>query len=145
MKKTLIAISLILVVFFACKSDKNNNSKNREASEMYQYTPLALLMLDMYDKSAMWKLAIENNSLDIEYPENLNGIFTLEATDSTVRNDQFAAFATSYLQQVNNLVETKKNKKQIKRYNASIDACVSCHQVFCQGPIDKINKLYIKD
>ena len=54
-------------------------------------------------------------------------------------------YATSYLQSVNNLVGTKKNKKQIKRYNASITACVSCHEVFCQGPIDKINKLYIME
>lgn len=142
MKKISIAFVLILIVFIACK---NNTTSQKEASQMYEYTPLALLMLDMHDKSKMWKLAIEHDTLNIEYPDNFNGIFTLEATDNSVRNEEFAGYATSYLQSVNNLVDTKKNKKQIKRYNASIDACVACHQVFCQGPIDKINKLYIKE
>lgn len=144
MKKISISIVVVLIILLACKNN-NNSENNKEALKMYEYTPLALLMLDMHDKSETWKLAIENDSLDIEYPNNFNGIFTLEATDNSVRNEEFAGYATSYLQSVNDLVETKKNKKQIKRFNASIDACVACHQVFCQGPIDKINKLYIKE
>jgi cytochrome c553 len=35
-----------------------------------------------------------------------------------------------------------KNAKQ--HFNEGINACVSCHQVKCGGPIPKIKKLYIK-
>jgi len=143
MKKLSITFILLLLVIIACKNTSSPNEE-KEALKMYQYKPLALLMLDMHDENAMWKEAILADSFDIEYPDKFNGIYTLEATDSTVRTEEFEKLADTYLQSVNDLVNTKKNKKQIKRFNASIDACISCHAVYCQGPIDKISKLYIE-
>jgi cytochrome c553 len=112
---------------------------------MYESKPLALLMLDMYDESALWKEAILADSFDIEIPVDFYGIYSVEATDRAVRNDVFMAQADAYLKAVKDLVEMSKEKQQVKKFNSTIDACVSCHQVFCQGPIDKIKHLYIEE
>ncbi|MCD8529048.1 MAG: hypothetical protein LRY27_03610 [Chitinophagales bacterium] len=110
---------------------------------MYKDTELALLMRHMFDEGMEWKEAIEQDSLHVNFPEDYYGIYTVQATDSSVRNAQFMAMGDVYLKAVKDLVETKKQKKQVKKFNTMVDACVNCHQVFCQGPIDKIKKLYI--
>lgn len=112
---------------------------------MYESKPLALLMLQMHEESADWKEAILKDSFNIEFPADFYGIYTVEATDSTVRNEVFMSQADVYLKAVKELVETSKEKKQVKKFNITIDACIACHQVFCQGPIDKIKKLYIEE
>ena len=132
------------IVAVACNSKKQGGTK-KNGSVMYEPTPLALLMLDMHATSEEWKEAIQADSLSIEIPTDFYGIYTVEATDSNVRTDLFISLADVYLKTVKDLVETKKQKKQVKKYNITIDACVACHQVFCQGPIDKIEKLYIED
>lgn len=142
MKKLIIVSLISLLVVIACK---DNTTKENEESIMYEPTPLALLMLEMYDTHSSWKEDIINDSLNINIPNSFFGIYTVEATDTNVRTEVFMSQADVYLKSVKDLVETKKKKKQIKKYNLSIDACIACHQVFCQGPIDKIEKLYIQE
>lgn len=142
MKKLSLLICISFILFLACK---NESISKEETSIMYEPTPLALLMLDMHATSEEWKTKIKADSLDIEIPQDFYGIYTVEATDSNVRTEVFMSQADVYLKSVKDLVETKKQKKQVKKFNATIDACIACHQVFCQGPIDKIKKLYIKE
>ena len=143
MKKAVLLIILGFFVLIACNQD--NASTIREASVLYESKPLALLMLHMYDESAQWKEAILKDSFAVEFPMDFYGIYTVEATDSTIRNEVFIAQADVYLKTVKDLVETSKENKPVKKYNSTIDACIACHQVFCQGPIDKIKYLYIEE
>ena len=143
MKKTFVLFTIALFSFLAC--NQGNSSAKNKGSIMYESKPLALLMLDMYDESALWKEAILADSFDIEIPVDFYGIYSVESTDRAVRNDVFMAQADAYLKAVKDLVEMSKEKQQVKKFNSTIDACVSCHQVFCQGPIDKIKHLYIEE
>jgi|AntAceMinimDraft_11_1070367.scaffolds.fasta_scaffold111108_2 cytochrome c553 len=141
MKKSSLLFFVSVMVLIAC--NQKNGTFKKEASIMYEPKPLALLMIQMHDETALWKEAILKDSFDISFPTDYYGIYTLEATDSALRNEVFTAQADIYLRAVKDLVETSKEKKKQKRYNVTIGACISCHQVFCQGPIDKITKLFI--
>lgn len=143
MKKIGIFIFIILFLAFACNSSSSKNSK--EVSVMYEATPLALLMLKMHGDALAWKGAIENDVFESSFPSNYYGIYTVEATDPKVRNEVFEEKADLYLKSVKDLMETGKQKKQVKKFNLMVTACVNCHAVFCQGPIDKIEKLYLAD
>lgn len=143
MKKTAVLILILMLLAIACNNKGNKQSNS--ASEMYEYTPLALLMLRMHGDAFTWKGAIEAEVFSSDFPSDYYGIYTVEATDSNIRNDVFVEKADKYLASVKYLTETIKPKKQLKKFNLMISACVDCHAVFCQGPIDKIEKLYIKD
>lgn len=143
MKKSILFLLLGLSILLAC--NQNDASNKKEASVMYETKPLASLMLRMHDKSAIWKEAILQDTFEVSFPVDYYGIYTVEATDSTIRNEVFLSQADVYLSAVKDLVETSKEKKQVKKFNVTIDACIACHQVFCQGPIDKIKKLYITE
>lgn len=141
MKKWSIIAVLATIVLWACEGNKSK----KEALEVYEYSELALLMLQMYETHDAWKTAILNDNFEASFPENFNGIHTVTPTDANVRNEEFTILADAYLKSVVDLLDTKKDKKLVKKFNASVDACIKCHEVFCQGPIDKISKLYIAE
>ncbi len=141
MKKWSIILVLATVVLWSCQ----NKQTKKEPLEVYEYSQLALLMLQMYETNDAWKTAILNDNFEASFPENFKGIHTVTPTDANVRNGEFTVLADAYLQSVEDLLDTKKDKKLVKRFNASVDACIKCHEVFCQGPIDKISKLYIAE
>lgn len=141
-KLFVLAILAVLVVAFSC-NHKETGQNGKEPSVMYEPTELALLMLQMHDNSAEWKEAIKKDSFDITFPTDFYGIYTAEATDPNVRDERFKAMADVYLASLKDLIDTKKEKKLAKKFNLTIDACIACHSIYCQGPIDKIEQLYI--
>lgn len=144
MKKLGVFIIVLLITIIACQSNEESSKANgKEPSIMYKDSELALLMRHMFDEGMEWKNAIEKDSLQTDFPADYYGIYTVQATDSAVRTPKFMALGDAYLKTVKDLVETKKQKKQVKKFNTMVESCINCHQVFCQGPIDKIQQLYI--
>lgn len=146
MRIILASLSFSLLLIYACNS--NNCSADKKPpteSIMYEPSELAILMKQMHAQELMWKQMIEADSFAIDFPTDFMGIYTEEPTDSNLRerDEHFISFADKYIDNVKALIDTKKQKKQIKRFNATIDACIDCHTDYCQGPIDKIKKLYI--
>ncbi|MCB0510561.1 MAG: hypothetical protein H6579_01320 [Chitinophagales bacterium] len=139
MRKTLLLLS-ILFLFMACNPA---DTSKKEESIMYEDAELALLMRSMYSQNEAWRQAILEQKFETNFPTDFYGIYTVEATDSNVRTEQFVSLTDAYLASVKDLIESEKSKKQVKKFNLSIDQCIACHNVFCQGPIDKIKKLYI--
>lgn len=146
MRKLLGLLSIVLIGIYACNNSESCKAdKKHEASVMYEPSELALLMKQMHAQQQAWKQLIEQDSFNVDFPVDFMGIYTVQPTDSflKVRDNNFIGFADEYIADVKTLVGTKKQNKQIKRYNATIDACINCHNDYCQGPIDKIKKLYI--
>lgn len=134
---------MLIILFIAC--NKVNNQTRKEASIMYEPKPLANLMLRMHGDALAWKGAIELGEFSSEFPIDYHGIYTVEATDSKVRTDVFAEKADSYLQSVEALCLVSNPTQHLEKFNLMIVSCVECHEIFCQGPIDKIKKLYLDE
>ena len=143
MKKISAIPCLFIVLFIAC--NKGNNQARKEASIIYEPKPLANLMLRMHGDALVWKGAIELGEFSAEFPVDYNGIYTLEATDSSVRTDVFEEKAGRYLQSVEALCLESNTPQHLEKFNLMIVSCVDCHQIFCQGPIVKIEKLYLEE
>ena len=56
-------------------------------------------------------------------------------------DDFFKQHASEFIKSQEEIYKDPKNAKE--HFNASIDACVKCHEVKCGGPIVRIKKLYI--
>ena len=52
----------------------------------------------------------------------------------------YQAFANAYI----NTSEKFTNNLSQKNFNAMVNNCIQCHEKFCLGTIQKINKLYIR-
>ena len=143
MKKIQVILGItFFIIVAACNQQQ---PKKQEQSIMYEPTPLALLMLKMHGDALSWKGAIENENFQATFPEDYYVIYNVEATDPAVRNEGFMKRADQYLASVEELLGVEKKIEQVEKFNLVISACVDCHAIFCQGPIDKIEKLYFAD
>lgn len=105
--------------------------------------PLAILMRKM----AAWgeethKNLSNGDNLPPVNMEEFNTLITATPTDSTVKGEPYTGYAKSWLASVENLYKSDKTT-QARLFNAVITQCVTCHESYCQGPIKRINKLFV--
>jgi hypothetical protein len=102
---------------------------------------LAWLMRQMYDDSEKIRTAILNNSLPNDFRKKFKSIHTATPTDMSVKGEVFDHSAKAFLQTLDKFYTNKEN--QVENFNLVVNACVSCHQNYCPGPIKRIKKLSI--
>lgn len=139
---------LVTLLLLSCNNNNNNEScatnSNGKQSKVYKTTELAQLMRDMYAEQTEWKSWIEKGQIPKDFPEKYKTIHTAEATDPTVKTKAFEAMGNAYLQSINKVLQAKDSIEAKQSFNEMVNNCVSCHKVYCPGPIKKINKLKIQ-
>ena len=114
------------------------STTEREPSVMYEMSELAALMEVMSDSLERWKTHIETGGTIGHFPESFRTIHTAQATDGfEVEDDFFQTMSTSYLDAVDSLA-TATPANVAERYDLVVANCISCHQVKCPGPLERI-------
>jgi cytochrome c553 len=143
MKYLLVVIS---VLFLSCNSNKSeekkeNCEKPKEEFQMYEASEMATLMEQMYVHNAQLREKISKKDSLGNLPDYFSKISKAAMTKGKERdaffNDKAAVFIKAQSE-----IYTSKNKKE--SFNTMVNACISCHEVKCGGPIDRIKTLYLK-
>ena len=138
-----------LFIFFGCSNNQKeciDNQINPNGD-----SELAIVMRHLFYNSLEIKNLIidadtlKSNKLPSEliqkFNDNLNSLHTAKPTDENLRDDGvYQAFAIAYI----NTSEKFTNNISHKNFNAMVNNCIECHEKFCLGTIQKINKLYIR-
>ena len=145
--KLIIPLCIVLLLF-SCQK-KANDKQNKEACstenkkfEMYEMSEMAALMEQMYVDNQRLKERIKKGDTIGKFPQHFLKIHEAVLTDDTDKDAFFNEQAKKFIQAQELIYEDPKNAKE--HFNKGIDACISCHEVKCGGPIPKIKKLYIK-
>jgi hypothetical protein len=109
--------------------------------EMYQMSEMAALMEQMYVDNQRLKERIKKGEAIGDFPEHFLKIHTAKFTDESDNDLFFKEKAKEFVEAEQLIYSDPKNAKE--HFNASVDACLKCHQQKCGGPIPKIKKLYI--
>ena len=137
----------LIVVFFLLTiiGCKNNPSQQTEKKEfvMAETSEMSLLMNEMYAYNESIKQQIIHGNLNNNYPERFDHIHAAVLTRPSVRDSLFESFSKDFIE-AQKLVFESPQDELTTRYNNSINACISCHNVKCVGPIPRIKKLLIK-
>jgi len=128
-----IVIALLVSLVFAC--GKTNKS---EKAEMYEASELSSMMRDMVDFSKAAKQSLADGKTIDSIPSHFWGLKEAHATRDEHLEKPFQDMTAPYL---NALKGIERADSQMYFYNASIDACKSCHSVYCGGPMEIINQL----
>ena len=127
MKRNLVVVSLLLLVYSCQQSSKVQNYPN-EMSEM------ALSMRTMVDKLKQAKIDIELGvTPNLSIKDFKNGHFT----DSSFQKEGFNPMADALLIAANKFDESPS----IDNYEIVVNTCRSCHEYLCPGPLEMINSL----
>lgn len=141
MKKTLLIV--LLVSFAFCCKEQAKTKPEKEPLIMVERSEMALLMNEMYAFNESIKKQIVDGELSNSYPEHFNKIYTAVLTDPSVRDVEFETNSKHFIQTQKAVFDNSNNNLKLS-YNNAVNACISCHNVTCVGPIPRIKKLLIK-
>ena len=140
------------VLFFSSCQNKNESTKEekvdstatteKKSFEMYELSEMALLMEQMYVDNQRLKERIEKGETVGEFPSHFAKIHGAIMTDPTENDDFFKENAQVFLTAQEKIYNDPANAKE--HYSNAIQACISCHEVKCSGPIPRIKKLQLK-
>lgn len=138
----IFAIGLVALVAISCNKQNATTEQNCEKPQMYETSELAQLMRDMYADNEKIKEKLLKGEWPDSLPDYFSKLHTAKATDPSDINETYKGLGNSYLQRFEELKSAPDSLK-IESYNSLINGCVSCHQVYCNGPLPKIKKLLI--
>jgi hypothetical protein len=128
-KKALVIVAIVLGMV-ACKQPKK--------AEMYEASELAGLMREMVEYSKGVKAHIESNAVQPEIPEQFWKLGEAKATRDEQLETEFQHMVPAYLEALKGIQRGDSTKHF---YVKSIQACKSCHSVYCGGPMSVIKTL----
>ena len=139
-----VLVLVLAILFFSCSKKKENCALPKKDSkfEMYQMSEMAMLMEQMYADNERLKQRIIKGDTIGKFPQHFLKIHKAVMTDKQENDAFFKTHANAYIASQELIYNDPKNAKE--HFNASIDACIKCHEVKCGGPIVRIKKLYIK-
>jgi len=127
MKRNLVTVSLLILVYSCQQSSKVQNYPN-EMSEM------ALSMRTMVDKLKQAKIDIE---IGVTPNLSIKDFKNAHFTDSSFQKEGFNPMADALLIAAKNFDESPS----FFNYDIVINTCRSCHEYMCPGPLEMINTL----
>lgn len=113
----------------------------KKTFDMYEMSEMALLMEQMYVDNQRLKARLEKGEPVGEFPSHFAKIHSAIMTDSTENDDFFKNQAKIFLEAQELIYKDPENAKT--HYSNAIQACISCHEVKCSGPIVRIKKLQL--
>ncbi len=145
-----VLILLLVLTFFSCqkkekkvdvKEVKNSCHKEKQF-DLYQMSEMASLMEQMYVYNKQIKDRIVKGDTVGTFPEFFNKIYTAKFTTPSDNDAFFKENAKKYIA-AQKLIYSSSPATIKENFNKGLDACITCHQGKCGGPIPRIKKLYI--
>ena len=146
--KKITYIFIFSILLLSCNKKEKVSPDEKEICtkekkfDMYKMSEMAMLMEQMNVENLRLKQKIENGQPLGEFPEYFLKIHSSKMTDESDNDAFFKENATLFIASQKLIYEDPKNAK--KHFNNTVNACVTCHENKCGGPIPKIKKLYIK-
>ena len=142
MRLSYLLIVFLVLIVFGCKKNQEEQ-KEKKVLVMAKTSEMALLMNEMYAYNESIKQQIIEGNLSNNYPQRFDNIHSAVLTNPSVRDFDFESFSKQYLEAQKQVFESPQEELTVS-YNNAINACISCHNVKCVGPIPRIKKLLIK-
>jgi cytochrome c553 len=139
-------VVVFTVLFLSCNQNKSEEKnatcdKPKEEFQMYEASEMATLMEQMYVHNAQLREKIINKDSLGNLPEYFSKISKATMTKGKERDAFFNEKASVFIKAQSEIYASKNTKES---FNAMVNACISCHEVKCGGPIERIKTLYIK-
>lgn len=133
-------------LFLSCNQNKSEEKKTssekpNEEFQMYEASEMATLMEQMYVHNAQLREKISKNDSLGNMPDYFSKISKATLTKGKERDAFFTEKAAVFIKAQSEIYTSKNTKES---FNVMVNACISCHEVKCGGPIERIKTLYIE-
>ena len=105
---------------------------------MYHPSELSQMMRDMVSWSKETKRLLSKGEIIDDVPQSFYDLANQKATRDEHKEAAFQGMVPEYLETLKGI--DRKDSQQYY-YDASIQACKTCHSVYCGGPLSVIDQL----
>ena len=134
------SIGIILLILTGCVNKTPFEDFPKVILDPNPTSEMAQQMREMTKELEAIKIKLEKNETLGENLLNFELIHHQQVTDSSFNKPHIEPMSIAYDYAIG---EFNKDPS-IRNYSSIINNCSSCHQLSCQGPLVKINKLMIK-
>ena len=134
------SIGIILLILTGCVNETPTKDSPKVIIDPNPTSEMAQQMREMSKELEAIKIKLEKNETLGQNLLNFELIHHQQVTDSSFNKPHIEPMSIAY----DYAVEEFNKDPSIKNYSSIINNCSSCHQLSCQGPLVKINKLMIK-
>ena len=134
------SVGIILLILTGCVNKTSSEDFPKVILDPNPTSEMAQQMREMTKELEAIKIKLEKNETLGKNLLNFELIHHQQVTDSSFNKPHIEPMSIAYDYAVG---EFNKDPS-IKNYSSIINNCSSCHQLSCQGPLGKINKLMIK-
>ena len=135
------SIGIILFILTGCTNKPSLEDSHKVIIDPNPTSEMAQQMREMTEELEAIKIKLEKNETLGGNLLNFELIHHQQVTDSSFNKPHIEPMSIAYDYAVG---EFNKDPS-VKNYSSIINNCSSCHQLSCQGPLVKINKLMIKN
>ncbi len=125
--------AFIALSIFAC-----SQTNSSEKADMYEASELSAMMREMVVWSKSAKATLAAGDTIQEVPQSFYDLAKQTATRGEHDEAAFQAISPAYTDALKGI---ERRDSQQYFYDASIQACKSCHGIYCSGPLDVIQQL----
>ncbi len=125
--------AFIALSIFAC-----SQTNSSEKADMYEASELSAMMREMVVWSRSAKATLAAGDTIQEIPQSFYDLAKQTATRGEHDEAAFQAISPAYTDALKGI---ERRDSQQYFYDASIQACKSCHGIYCSGPLDVIQQL----
>lgn len=143
--KSLWVLSLLLFFVASCVQNEQAPKTSKEPWKpvMDEPSELASIMRSIHAEGLERKNALQKGALGPADPNLVFGLITAEPTEPHMVGPAFEPHANAFIKSYGEVATATSVESQIKAHNNLVKSCVACHMNFCQGPIPRIEQLYI--
>ena len=134
------SIGIVLLILTGCLNKTPSEDFPKVILDPNPTSEMAQQMREMTKELEAIKIKLEKNETLGTNLLNFELIHHQQATDGSFDKPHIKPMSIAYDYAVGEF----NKEPSIKNYSSIINNCSSCHQLSCQGPLVKINKLMIK-
>ena len=145
MKSKLVILSLLLSMMYACTPTQDSPDVVAPvwSPEVDQPSELAVIMRAIHQEGIERKASLEKGMLSTANSSLIFDMITAQPTEPHMVGPAFEPHAQGFIYSYSEIASATSVPAQIEAHNNLVKSCVACHMNFCQGPISRIEKLYI--
>jgi cytochrome c556 len=147
LKKLSIIVLLVTLIWSCSETTQSEAAESSKKSEvkMAEFSELAMLMKQIHKDAKDWRSKIVEGELVTDSIAIYSALVESTPTDADVTGPVFEGMAAAYQDKLDAFLSAKNIDLAKSSYNNLVASCVSCHQVYCPGPIPTIKKLYVSE
>ena len=146
LNKLFFLAAAISVSLYSCDTAEESTStvkKSTWSPKMDEPSELAQIMRDLHEEGLQRKASLEKGVLYSGSIDNLLKMVAATPTEPHMKGPAFEPHALAFNASYGAIQAATAVKEQIDAHNNLVKSCVACHTNFCQGPISRIELLYI--